>query len=58
MAEQDRKHYNKQIKCQTEPHIPVEGYKVEDSQSKSLEELVGIALKVRLKIQNEFKRKD
>ncbi len=39
-------------------HIPVEGYKVEDLQSKTLEELVEIALKVRVENPNEFKRKD
>lgn len=39
-------------------HIPVEGYKVEDLQTKPLEELVAIALKVKVENPNEFKRKD
>ncbi|NPA61007.1 MAG: transcription termination factor Rho [Epsilonproteobacteria bacterium] len=58
MGEQDRKHYNKKKSNSNRTHIPVEGYKVEDLQSKSLEELVGIALKVRVENPNEFKRKD
>ncbi|HHB94746.1 MAG TPA: transcription termination factor Rho, partial [Campylobacterales bacterium] len=39
-------------------HIPVEGYKVEELQSKPLEELVKIALKVKVENPNEYKRKD
>ncbi len=58
MSEQQQKrHYNKK-KTNNRTHIPVEGYKVEDLQSKTLEELVGIALKVRVENPNEFKRKD
>ncbi len=37
MGEQDRKHYNKKKSNSNRTHIPVEGYKVEDLQSKSLE---------------------
>jgi len=58
MGEQERKHYNKKKSNSNRTHIPVEGYKVEDLQSKSLEELVEIALKVKVENPNEFKRKD
>ena len=58
MSEQQQKrHYNKK-KTNNRTHIPVEGYKVEDLQSKTLEELVGIALKFKVENPNEFKRKD
>ena len=59
MSEQQQKqrHHNKK-KGNNRTHIPVEGYKVEDLQSKTLEELVDIALKVRVENPNEFKRKD
>ncbi len=59
MSEQQQKqrHHNKK-KSNNRTHIPVEGYKVEDLQSKTLEELVGIALKFRVENPNEFKRKD
>lgn len=39
-------------------HVPVEGYKVEDLQTKPLEELVDIAQKFKVENPNEFKRKD
>lgn len=39
-------------------HVPVEGYKVEDLQTKPLEELVNIAQKFKVENPNEFKRKD
>lgn len=39
-------------------HVPVEGYKVEELQSKPLEELVQIAHKVKVENPNEYKRKD
>jgi transcription termination factor Rho len=55
--QQKQKHYNKK-KSNNRTHIPVEGYKVEDLQSKPLEELVDIALKVKVENPNEFKRKD
>ena len=55
--QQPKKHYNKK-KQNNRTHIPVEGYKVEDLQSKPLEELVKIALKVKVENPNEFKRKD
>jgi len=55
--QQQKKHYNKK-KTNNRTHIPVEGYKVEDLQSKTLEELVEIALKVKVENPNEFKRKD
>jgi len=60
MSEQQQKkqHYNNKKKSNNRTHIPVEGYKVEDLQSKSLEELVEIALKVKVENPNEFKRKD
>ncbi len=59
MSEQQQKqrHHNKK-KSNNRTHIPVEGYKVEDLQSKTLEELVGIALKFKVENPNEFKRKD
>ncbi|NOZ91063.1 MAG: transcription termination factor Rho [Epsilonproteobacteria bacterium] len=56
--QQQKKHYNNKKKTNNRTHIPVEGYKVEDLQSKSLEELVEIALKVKVENPNEFKRKD
>jgi transcription termination factor Rho len=55
--QQQKKHYNKK-KQNNRTHIPVEGYKVEELQSKPLEELVEIALKVKVENPNEFKRKD
>ncbi|MCH9739917.1 MAG: transcription termination factor Rho [Epsilonproteobacteria bacterium] len=61
MSEQQAKkqHSNKKKKnTNNRTHIPVEGYKVEDLQSKPLEELVEIALKVKVENPNEFKRKD
>jgi len=66
MSEQQQKkqYNNKKNKKKTNnnnsnrTHVPVEGYKVEDLQSKSLEELVDIALKVKVENPNEFKRKD
>jgi len=58
MGEQERKHYSKKKSNSNRTHIPVEGYKVEDLQSKSLEELVEIALKFRVENPNEYKRKD
>jgi len=48
---QNKKNYNR-------THVPVEGYKVEDLQSKPLEALVKIADKVKVENPNEFKRKD
>jgi len=60
MSEQQQKkqqHHNKK-KQNNRTHIPVEGYKVEDLQSKPLEELVKIALKFKVENPNEFKRKD
>lgn len=60
MSEQQAKkqHSNKKKNTNNRTHIPVEGYKVEDLQSKPLEELVEIALKVKVENPNEFKRKD
>ncbi|HHH51582.1 MAG TPA: transcription termination factor Rho [Campylobacterales bacterium] len=55
--QQQKKHYNKK-KQNNRTHIPVEGYKVEELQSKPLEELVKIALKVKVENPNEYKRKD
>ena len=39
-------------------HIPVEGYKIEDLQRKSLNELVEIARKFKIDNPNEYQRKD
>ena len=58
MSEQQQKRHHNKKKTNNRTHIPVEGYKVEDLQSKTLEELVEIALKVRVENPNEFKRKD
>jgi transcription termination factor Rho len=54
--QQQKKHHNKKNNNRT--HVPVDGYKVEDLQKKPLEELVEIALKVKVENPNEFKRKD
>ncbi len=56
MSEQHQKKQNKRNNSRT--HVPVAGYKVEDLQSKPLEELVKIAEKVKVENPNEFKRKD
>ena len=55
MSEQQHKQHKK---SNNRTHIPVEGYKVEELQSKPLEELVQIANKVKVENPNEFKRKD
>ncbi len=57
MSEQQNKKRNHNKK-NTRTHVPVDGYKVEDLQSKPLEELVTIAEKVKVENPNEFKRKD
>ena len=57
MGEQKNKRHNNNKKS-NRTHIPVDGYKVEELQSKSLEELVTIAEKVKVENPNEFKRKD
>jgi len=54
--QQHQKRQNKKNHNRT--HVPVVGYKVEDLQSKPLEELVKIADKVKVENPNEFKRKD
>jgi len=56
MSEQQQKKHNR--KNNTRTHVPVNGYKVEELQSKPLEELVTIAHKVKVENPNEFKRKD
>jgi len=57
MSEQQQKrHHNNKKHNRT--HVPVEGYKVEELQSKTLEELVQIANKVKVENPNEYKRKD
>ena len=56
MSEQQQKKHNK--KNNTRTHVPVDGYKVEELQSKPVEELVQIAHKVKVENPNEFKRKD
>ncbi len=57
MSEQQQKKYNNK-RNHNRTHVPVQGYKVENLQSKSLEELVKIAEKVKVENPNEFKRKD
>lgn len=57
MSEQQQKKYNNK-RNHNRTHVPVQGYKVEDLQSKPLEELVKIAEKVKVENPNEFKRKD
>jgi transcription termination factor Rho len=57
MSEQKNKKHNNNKKS-NRTHIPVEGYKVEELQSKPLEELVTIAEKVKVENPNEYKRKD
>jgi len=57
MSEQQHKRQNNHKK-NNRTHVPVEGYKVEELQSKALEELVQIANKVKVENPNEFKRKD
>jgi len=55
----EQQHHKKQNKKNhSRTHVPVDGYKVEDLQSKPLEELVKIADKVKVENPNEFKRKD
>jgi len=54
--QQNKKRHNNKKSNRT--HIPVDGYKVEELQSKPLEELVTIANKVKVENPNEFKRKD
>jgi len=54
--QQSKKHNNKKSNQRT--HVPVEGYKVEELQKKPLEQLVDIALKVKVENPNEYKRKD
>ena len=39
-------------------HVPVDGYKIEDLQQKSLDELIEIARKTRVDNPNEYQRKD
>jgi len=58
MSEQQPKRHNNNKKNNQRTHVPVDGYKVEELQQKPLEELVGIALKVKVENPNEFKRKD
>jgi len=56
MSEQQSKKQNKKHHNRT--HVPVDGYKVEELQSKPLDALVTIANKVKVENPNEFKRKD
>jgi len=59
MSEQQaKKTTTKKKGANNRTHIPVEGYKVEDLQTKPLEDLVSIAFKVKVENPNEFKRKD
>jgi transcription termination factor Rho len=56
--QQNKKRNNNNNKKSNRTHVPVDGYKVEELQSKPLEELVTIAEKVKVENPNEFKRKD
>ena len=58
MSEQQSKRHNNHKKGNQRTHVPVDGYKVEELQQKSLEELVDIAFKVKVENPNEYKRKD
>jgi len=58
MSEQQSKRQNNNKKNHSRTHVPVDGYKVEELQSKPLDELVTIANKVKVENPNEFKRKD
>jgi len=60
MSEQQprKNNHQKKQKNNQRTHIPVDGYKVEDLQQKPLEQLVDIALKVKVENPNEYKRKD
>ena len=58
MSEQQKNKKHNNNKKSNRTHIPVDGYKVEELQSKPLEELVTIAEKVKVENPNEFKRKD
>ncbi len=58
MSEQQSKRHNNHKKNNHRTHVPVDGYKVEELQQKSLEELVDIAFKVKVENPNEYKRKD
>jgi len=58
MSEQQPKRHNNNKKNNQRTHVPVDGYKVEELQQKPLEQLVEIALKVKVENPNEFKRKD
>ena len=49
---------NTNRKNQNRTHIPVEGYKIEDLQRKSLNELIEIARKFKVDNPNEYQRKD
>ena len=57
MSEQHQKKQTSNKK-NNRTHVPVDGYKVEELQSKPLEELVQIAHKVKVENPNEYKRKD
>ena len=58
MSEQQSKKHNNHKRGNQRTHVPVDGYKVEELQQKSLEELVDIAFKVKVENPNEYKRKD
>ena len=58
MSEKQPKKHNNHKKNNQRTHVPVDGYKVEELQQKPLEQLVDIALKVKVENPNEYKRKD
>ena len=49
---------NNSRKTHNRTHVPVEGYKIEDLQRKSLNELIEIARKFKIDNPNEYQRKD
>ncbi|WP_457602695.1 transcription termination factor Rho [Nitratifractor sp.] len=55
---QKNNNYNNGGKRHQRTHTPVEGYKIEDLQTKPLEELVEIARKLKIENPNEYQRKD
>ncbi|WP_456429289.1 transcription termination factor Rho [Nitratifractor sp.] len=55
---QKNNNHNNGGKRHQRTHTPVEGYKIEDLQTKPLEELVEIARKLKIENPNEYQRKD
>ncbi len=55
---QKNSNHNNSGKRHQRTHTPVEGYKIEDLQTKPLDELVEIARKLKVENPNEYQRKD